>query len=143
MLSLHLSILINTVVFNIKINFRQATAAAQAAGTNQDIFSRLGRPTPRLPFSLPLAQGLFPRTPFSINGDTSPPGVRVSAPGAPPGHPLPFPGFMHPFPGRPFPFPGGLPPHPFLPSFKNERDIDAGELPFSSTKVSNWQCKYF
>ena len=80
---------------------------------------------------MPLPQGLFPRigTPFSLNGDTSPPSARPPGPGGPP---PPFPGFVHPFsqafPGRPFPFPGGLPPHHFLPNFKHERDIDAGKV---------------
>ena len=102
--------------------------AQAAAGNTQDIFSRLGRPTPRLPFSLPLSQGLFPRisTPFSLNSETSPPSSR-----GPP--PPPFPGFMHPFSqafhGRHLPgYPGGpaLPSHHFIPNFKHERDIDAG-----------------
>ena len=104
--------------------------AQAAAGNTQDIFSRLGRPTPRLPFSLPLSQGLFPRisTPFSLNSETSPPSSR----GPPP--PPPFPGFMHPFSqafhGRHLAgYPGGpgLPSHHFIPNFKHERDIDAGK----------------
>jgi len=50
------------------------------------------------------------------------------------------------FPGRPFPFPGsGLPPHPFLPNFKHERDADADseceddKRRRSRTNFSQWQ----
>jgi len=110
------------------------------AATNQDIFSRLGRPTPRLPFALPLTSGLFPRipTPFNLNGDNPP------RPGG-------FPGFMHPFSqfhGRPFPFTGNLPnlpPHHFMPNFKSERDMDADseseedKRRRSRTNFSQWQ----
>ena len=90
------------------------------AASNQDIFSRLGRPAPRLPFPLPFTSGLFPRipAPFNPNGET-------------PLRPGGFPGFMHPFSqfhGRPFPFPGNLPHHHFMPNFKSERDIDAGKI---------------
>ena len=115
--------------------FRHATSAP--VSSPQELFARLGRPPPpRLPFPLPLPQGLFPRIqglggPFPP--DASPPG---GARGPPQGAPSPFPpGFIHPFsqsfPGRPFPFPGsGLPPHPFLPNFKHERDVDAGKESF-------------
>jgi len=108
------------------------------AASNQDIFSRLGRPTPRLPFPLPFTSGLFPRipAPFNPNGETPP---------RPPGG---FPGFMHPFSqfhGRPFPFPGNLPHHHFMPNFKSERDIDADseseedKRRRSRTNFSQWQ----
>ena len=109
--------------------FRHATSAP--VSSPQELFARLGRPPPpRLPFPLPLPQALFPRIQAPFPPDVSPPG---GARGPPQGAPSPFPpGFIHPFsqsfPGRPFPFPGsGLPPHPFLPNFKHEREADAGK----------------
>ena len=95
----------------------------QAAASNQEIFNRLARPGqhPRLPFPIPLTSGLFPRIPAPFPG----------LPGEQPAPPRPpFPPFLHPFsqfPGRPFPFPASLPPHHFLPNFKNEREVDGGK----------------